>query len=990
MARRTLAAASASTISAFSESEKPRRKTSSALGDLARLRDEVRFLGSVLGEVIREVEGEATFATVERLRTLAKARRGRAGGGRDSRHARESHAVRDGAGDQLDKAVAALTPVEAFNQAMAFTLYFELVNLAEENFRVQLLRLRRAERSANPAAPAQRESFDAALAELRASGVGPAELQELLDRIGIELVFTAHPTESKRRTLLTKLQRLALILRQRNPQATADTAGLAAPSPASASDGVRDPESVAKIRREVASLWLTDRSRVERPGVNDEARTGLWYFNTTLYDVLPRLQADLERALSLHYPGVRAPSRWLTFGSWIGGDRDGNPNVTAAVSAGILVLHRRLAVEKLAAATRELSRTLTVSDRRDAVTPELRRLLRENRHLSPLVDELGSRYPHEPYRLLLAGLGARLAKAAEEGRDGTTLLGGPVADESCLREDTPREVFGAIRRSLEAGRGALLAEGELKDAAHVLDVFGLHTARLDIRQHSGPHEAAVAELLEVPGVAGEGEGAAAAPVKNYARLDEAARRQVLARALATAKPLDALHRSELSAATRNVLDPLVLAALTSVKFGSGALGIYIISMTDDVSDVLEVALIMRLAGADLPIAPLFETLDDLNRAPDILAQLFAHPAYAGLLEARGRHQHVMLGYSDSNKDCGYLTANWALYQAQETIVAACQASGVRVTLFHGRGGSIARGGGPAARAILAQPAGLRDGGIRITEQGEVLSTRYHDRDLAHRILEQMAYGVLLGAHAARNVQPPAAAWVQAMETMSEAGFAAYRKLVHDDPEFLQFWKQATPIDEISNLKLGSRPSYRRATQSVSDLRAIPWVFSWMQSRFNFPGWYGLGSALEAVLRRGVAGRKLLRTMHAGWPFFRTLIDNAELTMRKADMGIARLYASLVEDEGVRERMLRALADEFARAERAILAITGRKQLLAREPVLLRSVELRNPYIDPLNYLQVEMLRRLRAGGLSKADEEAVRAVVELTINGISGGLKNTG
>ncbi|MCX6951040.1 MAG: phosphoenolpyruvate carboxylase, partial [Verrucomicrobia bacterium] len=386
-------------------------------------------------------------------------------------------------------------------------------------------------------------------------------------------------------------------------------------------------------------------------------------------------------------------------------------------------------------------------------------------------------------------------------------------------------------------------------------------------------------------------------------------------------------------------------------------------MTDGVSDLLEVELLQKLTGADLPIAPLFETLDDLQRAPEILSALFTLPG-----RRAPAHQHVMLGYSDSNKDCGYLTANWALFQAQDRIAAVCAAAKVRLTLFHGRGGSVARGGGPAAKAILAQPAGLRDGGVRVTEQGEVLSTRYHDPDLAHRILEQMAYGVILGTHAAEQAHPVPAAWQEAMETMSAAGFAAYKAVVHDDPQFLAFWKQATPIDEISNLKFGSRPTFRRATTSVEDLRAIPWVFSWMQSRFNFPGWFGLGSALDVILAQGAKGRKLLREMHEGWPFFQTLIDNAQLTMRKADMGIAALYASLVEDEKIRRRVFALLEAEFARTEAAILAVTGQKHLLSREPVLRQSVELRNPYIDPLNYLQVEMLRRLRSGGKVSAEE----------------------
>ncbi len=912
-------------------------RSSTALKELAHLRAEIRSLGAALGRVITRLEGQATFERVEQLRTLAKASRGG-----DASSA-----------DALAGAVAGLSPGEALNQAMAFTLYFELVNLAEENFRILLLRRRRAGqlRAAGhgPEATPIRESIEAGLLALKAQGVDAATLQERLNALSIELVFTAHPTESKRRTLLTKLRRLAELLRRR---AAAD-----------GESAVIDPQAV---EREIASLWLTDRSRVARPEVADEAKTGLWYFDTTLYQTLPALQADFERALRRHYPGVKPPARWLTFGSWIGGDRDGNPNVTAAVTAEVLRLHRRLAVDKLRLAARDLARSLTISDRRDEISPAVRRLVRESRHLSAHLEEIGKRYPHEPYRILLGALRERLGQVAHE-------LASAEPVDSGFGAEAVRETFDVIATSLESGRGALLAGGELKDARHQLDVFGLHTARLDLRQHSAQHEAAVAEIL----------GRA-----DYPKLAEAAKDDVLAAALAAPDGVPLRPLAEYSAATRHVLEPLQLVAETVRRHGPESLGIYIISMTAAVSDLLEVCLLMKATGAALPVAPLFETLEDLNHAPDILARLFAHPAYAAA--RRSGHQHVMLGYSDSNKDCGYLTANWALYKAQDAIAAVCRAHGMKLTLFHGRGGSIARGGGPAAKAILAQPVGLRDGGIRVTEQGEVLSTRYHDPDLAHRILEQMTYGVLVGAQAAQqdSVLPPA--WSEAMEAMSAAGFGAYKALVHDDPEFLDFWKQATPIDEISNLKFGSRPTYRRATQSVADLRAIPWVFSWMQSRFNFPGWYGLGSALDAILRRGPAGRRLLREMYAQWPFFASLIDNAELTMRKADMGIARIYATLVADAKVRARILGVLTDEFARTERAILAVTGRKQLLAGEPVLLKSVQLRNPYIDPLNYLQVEMLRRLRSGRLAKDEETAARAVVELTINGISGGLKNTG
>ena len=919
---------------------RPTPRSSSALQELGALRAEVRALGSALGHVITRLEGREAFDTVELLRRLAKARR-----------AGDSSAEGD-----LAEAVAALSPTAAFNQAMAFTLYFELVNLAEENFRIMLLRQRRAARitGAGETKP-MRETIEAAVLELKRQRVDAPAMQTLVNRLGIELVFTAHPTESKRRTLLTKLRRLGEILRARaHPTTTADPT-------------VLEPECV---EREIASLWLTDRSRVARPEVADEARTGLWYFDTTLFETLPRLQADFEQALARHYPTVQAPARWLTFGSWIGGDRDGNPNVTAAVTAEVLLLNRRLAIEKTRLSARELARTLTVSDRRDSVVPALKKELRDNLHVSKHIEDLTKRYPHEPYRLLLGVLRERLTQAVGEVRDSDVLASETVAG-ACLHQATVADTLETIRASLAAGRGATLTGGELRRAIQQLEIFGLHTARLDLRQHSSHHEAAMAEILGL---------------SDYARLGEDAKREVLLKALATARHLAAAELAKFSTATRNVLDPLALAARAVAKFGPAALGIYIISMTDGASDVLEVELLQKLTGAALPIAPLFETLDDLQRAPEILAAIFALPG-----RKAPTHQHVMLGYSDSNKDCGYLTANWALYQAQEEIAGVCQSFDVRLTLFHGRGGSVARGGGPAAKAILAQPAGLRDGGIRVTEQGEVLSTRYHDPDLAHRILEQMAYGVLLGTHAAEKAHPIQPEWRNAMTTMSAAGFAVYKAVVHDDPEFLAFWKQATPIDEISNLKLGSRPTFRRATTSVEDLRAIPWVFSWMQSRFNFPGWFGLGTALESVLARGASGKKLLRAMHAEWPFFQTMIDNAQLTMRKADMGIAALYAGLVEDEEIRRRVFVLLRAEFDRTEAAILVVTGQKQLLAGEPVLRQSVALRNPYIDPLNFIQVEMLRRLRSGKKISAEEvEATRAVVELTINGISGGLKNTG
>jgi phosphoenolpyruvate carboxylase len=910
-----------------------------ALDQHAKLRAEIRSLGAALGQVIAGLEGERTLSLVESLRTLAK----------------NSRAGETAAARELAQAVGRLTPAEAFSQAMAFTLYFELVNLAEENFRIRLLRERnqrhRAALAAGHAGEPLRESIEAAVIELKQRGVTAQRMQKLVRQLSIELVFTAHPTESKRRTMLEKLSKLGRILRERSLDEMQQT-----------------PE---EVRREIVSLWLTDRNRTERPEVTDEARTGLWYFDRTLYALLPRLHADLQDALNRHYPGVRAPNRWLSFGSWIGGDRDGNPNVTPEVTAEVLHMNRRMAVRKLADVLHQLAGTLTMSDRRVRITPAVRRLVAACRTASASMSRVGQRYPHEPYRLILSSLRERLLAEADAG-----LLELAETESRPTTAAEVRATLGQIEADLLRDRAAALASGELRDALTCVDVFGLGMARLDLRQHSGPHARAVAELLQRP---------------DYEQLAEEAKQEVLAAALRQAEVLPAGRVAGLSPEARAVLEPLRLAVHAQRQYGPECLGLYIISMTNGVSDILEVLLLQALAGARLPIAPLFETLDDLTHAPAILRALFTHPDYAAELQRNGRHQHVMLGYSDSNKDCGYLTANWALFQAQDAIMHVCRTHGIRVTLFHGRGGSIARGGGPAAKAILAQPVGLRDGGIRVTEQGEVLSTRYHDPDLAHRVLEQMTYGVLLGANEAQQgARRVPRRWQQAMEQMSAAALAAYRACVHEDPDFLTFWREATPIDEISGLNFGSRPTYRRkGSLSVADLRAIPWVFSWMQSRFNFPGWYGLGSGLQAVLAaRG--GVKLLREMYERWPFFQTMIDNAQLTLCKADMSIARVYAGLVDDAALRERVWERLAAEFRLTERVILAVTGQDSLLDNEPVLAKSIKLRNPYVDPLNYLQVEMIKRRRRARLSKAEREGIRAVLELTVNGIAGGLKNTG
>ena len=927
----------------------------------------VRRLGNLLGRVIAELSGPRVFELVEYARGLAKSSR-----------TGNAEAAR-----QLFDAIRDLPVGEAFETAMAFTTYFELVNLAEEHYRTRRLRQHRAARRSASAAtpPPVRESLEAAIVRLKQLGVTPEEMQGLLDRLSIELVLTAHPTESKRRTVLSRLRRIAEALGREDDGPAADDHG-------QPSDGA--------LLREITALWLTDRSRALHPAVTDEVRTGLWYFGNTLWDAVPRLQADLERALAAHYPGARAPQGWLTFGSWVGGDRDGNPNVTAEVTAETLQLHRRFAIDRVRDAAHDLSRLLSVSRRRAAISPEIFDRIEIGRFTSSHVQALAARYPNEPYRVVLADLVARLDEAwTETGTHPPAWSGNapdpaPSADRltqapaAPLRAEDVARVLDAVADSLRRSAGAAIADGELKTLQRQLDAFGMHMARVDLRQHSAWHEAAVSEILSQCAGADRRWSA-------YAALDEESKVTALNEALAQPPPDLLGLPGAWSDETRSVMEPIVLAREAERRYGRDAIGVYIISMTDGLSDVLEVLLLMHWCRADLCIVPLFETLHDLERASEILCAMFAHPRYREHLRSTGDHQMVMLGYSDSNKDCGYVAANWALFKAQETIACACNDAGVSFTLFHGRGGTIARGGGPAARAILAQPTGLAHGSIRITEQGEVLSSRYHDPDIAHRHLEQVAYGTLLALHQALHPAPIPQPWWGCLERMAAVGYAAYRALVYDDPDFLAFWQAATPINDIGALKLGSRPAYRSQTRSVTDLRAIPWVFSWMQSRFVLPGWYGLGAALESAAGSGA----LLREMYQGWPFFQTLIDNAQQSLTKADLGIAEQYASLVEIGAVRERIFGLVRTEYDRTCRAICRITGQAAVLDNEPALQRSIQLRNPYVDPLNYIQIEMIRRLRRRGAADTqtahnEDEALRAVIELTINGVSSGLRNTG
>ena len=895
----------------------------------------IHLLGEMLGEVLRTEESIALFETEERIRGLAKARRS------------GDPAAAAGLADE----VRALTADAARVTASAFAVYFDLVNLAEETHRIRALRER--ERTHDPAPIG--ESIGDAVARLKARGITARQMAQLLETLRIELVLTAHPTEAKRRTVLSKLQRIAQALRRLHEPDLLPRE--------------RRTETTA-LRAEITELWLTDRARTTRPAVTDEVRTGLYFVDGVFWDALPRMVTDLTTALREHYPTLTSPPRWLTLASWIGGDRDGNPSVVAPVTAETLRLHRGLAVERHRRGLQELARRLSVSRRRYPAPPALTAWLEARRPLPAHVAYLEERYEDEPYRLALSLLVTELEVASHEDMTARLL------DETPHRA---RISVGEIQEVLDLVAGAVpttLTDELLHTVRTQLAIFGLHAARLDIREDSGRLASALGDMLGTLGIE------PAFPEQTDQR-----RTAILLDLLGADPPPPSALAAAAGEAGGETWRLFRLLARAGDVYGRQSLGPFIVSMTRGAADVLTVLLFARWAGcaSGLQVAPLFETLDDLEAAPRILTELFTLDIYREHLAAGGGEQMVMIGYSDSNKDGGYLAANWALYQAQASIASVCRGHGVALTLFHGRGGSVARGGGPAGRGIRAQPPGTVQGRFRLTEQGETIASRYADPDLAHRHLEQIVSAVLLASAEAPD-HDAAPQWGAAMSAMAHRAREAYHALVERTPGFLQYWRAATPIDEISRLRLGSRPTARRrGALTRQDVRAIPWVFSWMQSRFNLPGWYGLGSALARV------DVKRLHDMYAEWPFFRAILDNAEMSLLKADMGIAALYSNLMPDPALAAAVFIRIEEEYDRTRDAILRIADHRELMDGDPVIQRSVQLRNPYVDPLNYLQVEMLRRLRElSDPEGAEAERYREVIVLTINGIAAGLRNTG
>jgi phosphoenolpyruvate carboxylase len=900
------------------------------------LHDDIDLLGGLLRDVIQAQEPMEAFALEERARALGKALR----------------SGEEAAREQLTALVAGLSIDEATVLVRAFTSYFRLVNLAEDNERVRRVRAREEERRPAP----RRGSLREAMGIIAARDASPENVRELLAQADVRLVLTAHPTEARRRTTVAKLARIFAAIRELDERE-------------------HDVDERARTRAQLAGtiqeLWSSDEIRALSPTPLDEVRAGLVYFDPTLFEVVPRLYRELEDAVESAYPGagIVVPPL-LSFGSWIGGDRDGNPNVTAAVTLQTLGLMRRLALGFLERRVTRLAERVSVSSLVTGRASLLDPSLQANAERFPqLADELALRNPEEPYRRFFALVRERLRATARTEREG-------YPDAAALLAD-----LRLAERALRAQRADWIAAGDLHDVIREAEVFGFHLARLDIREHADRHGQAVGELLARRGYE-----------PDYERLGEAARQSLLARALAEPGSVLPADPGALSPAATEVANTFTMLADAPSHGYRDALGSYVISGAAAPSDVLEVLLLMKEAGlaatgggqAVLPIAPLFEFGESLRDAPATMATLLEQPAYRAALSSWGDRQEVMIGYSDSNKDIGYLASTWGVRRAQTALAELLRAHGVRFTFFHGRGGALGRGGGPTNVAILSQPPGTVEGRIKLTEQGEVIAAKYSTPEIAHRELELVTGAALVS----RLLPPPSPerlrVFEELLERMASRSREVYRDLVYRHPGFENFFEQATPIEEIARLRLGSRPTRRGRSKRIEELRAIPWVFSWTQTRIILPGWYGLGSALAQA--REEAGLPVLQEMDTDWPFFAALLSNAEMALAKTDLTIGERYVGLVEDETLGEAIWTLIRAEYERTRELVLAITGQARLLDRTPVLQRSIERRNPYVDPLSFLQVELLRRLRRNGGS---EELARVML-LTINGIAGGLRNTG
>jgi len=906
------------------------------------LREDTRLLGRHLGDAVRACNGDDVFERVERIRqTAIRFRRADAQGAPE---------VRAELAAQLNE----LTIANTLTVVRAFSYFSHLANLAED---VHQNRRRRAHALAG--SPPQRGSLIAALDDLAKAGVTREAVAEWLAHALVSPVLTAHPTEVQRKSILDcerEIVRL-LTLRDRTQLTPRETA-----------------EWETDLERQVLSLWQTAMLRLSKLTVADEVDNGLAYYRYTFLSEVPRLYEALSDGLLRTFGDGLSVPPILRMGSWIGGDRDGNPFVTADTLEYAIRAQAAVAFEHYLDAVHRLGAELSLSARLVEPTPALLSLAAAGHDTNPHRKD-------EPYRRAISGVYSRLAATAKAL---TGRAPGRAPQAELTPYDTPAALIAdlaIVHASLCTHGSGLLASRRLVPLIDALRTFGFHLASLDLRQNADVHEAVIAELLDRAGVASD-----------YLQRPEAARVALLAAEVRSPRPLVSRH-IDYTVRTRSELRIVASAAEIHRRYGARAVPNYVISKCDSVSDMLEVAVLLKesglLRGADLAvnIVPLFETIDDLERCGSIMRDAFSQPDYRRLVASRDDGQEVMLGYSDSNKDGGYLTANWSLYRAEMNLVDAFAAHGVKLRLFHGRGGTVGRGGGPSYDAILAQPAGSVTGGLRVTEQGEIIASKYSDPELGRRNLEALVAATMEASLVdAEGIGDRAPEFHRAMDELAAIAFKAYRSLVYETPGFVSYFRAATPIAEIAELNIGSRPASRTASTRIEDLRAIPWVFSWGQCRLMLPGWFGFGTAVETWLSGDAGKLALLRAMHEQWPFFRSVLSNMAMVLAKTDLAIASRYAELVTDESVRGPVFERIALEHERTLRAYYAVTVRTELLADNPTLARSIRNRFPYLDPLNHVQVELLRRHRAG----QTDERTRRAIHLTINGLAAGLRNSG
>jgi phosphoenolpyruvate carboxylase len=961
----------------------------------APLRRDVRSLGMLLGTVLREQAAPGLYEAVEDLRRASIARR------EEDDEDSEPDRPRD-----LGEALASVhqqseDPLRAYQLARAFSFYFELINLAETNHRKRRRLAHQLEESSQPATwkpvqkPVQRGSLRGTLRAIRAAGASLPQALRLLSNICVTPVFTAHPTEVARRSVMFKRRRISDLLEQLDR----------IPIPAAQLEQLE-----ADLLAEITALWQTDDVRAARPTVRDEIRMALDYFESSLFDTLPVLYAEVRHALTAEYsdsaanvPALADLPLLVTFGSWIGGDRDGNPFVTPetttealAMSRDLLYTHylRRLQniFDQLASSTQQVPVSTELAEKLDGYLAILRTA-------GPACPELRliERFPHEYIRLFVACIMIRLGGSAQSNAQPTP--GAPSQSVSSIEVGSTRSIplytrpselladLTTLRQSLLENRGHRLAALLIDPLLLEARTYGLHLQALDIRQHARVHAAAIAELsalfAETPGAPSQ-----------------------------SALPIEV---GSLTPQTAEVLDTFRTLAHLKRTVPPESLPRYVISGATSAEDVLNVVRLARIGGVTvegsqddpgLQPVPLFESIEDLRNAPAICRCLWSSPAYQPLLESWSRTQEVMLGYSDSNKDGGMITSTWEIFKAHRALHTVARETGVDLRLFHGRGGTVGRGGGPTHRAIFAQPTESFNGELRITEQGEVLNWKYSDVVLAERNLELMIAASLDALARPALAQDPNSshltgvlppAWERTLETLSATSYDFYRAHIVDSPDTFAYFEQATPVAELEHARIGSRPAKRTDAssakkRSMEDLRAIPWVFGWMQSRHLVPAWFGVGHALNAFVttdngERATENLSHLQTIFRSFPLFIDIVRNVEMALAKADFGIARLYASLVADEDLRTRVFTMLEDEFNLTTRMVLAVTGQSTLLEKNPVLEHSIRLRNPYVDPMSLLQVELIRRKRAAA---EPDPALDRAITATINGISAGLRNTG